>query len=95
MSTVVWLLHDRDLAGWRAFVWTASQMLTGGSTLGVSSPEVHALGIVLQLWAVFAIAALAGALGAFFHRRGLVRDPLPPVGPENVRASSSVDADRA
>ena len=80
MSIVVALLDDKKLdEDWEPFVWTASQLLTGGSSLSPSSAETHVVGVVLQVWAVFAIAALAGSFGAFFHRRGLERDPLPTV----------------
>jgi hypothetical protein len=76
-SLLAWLfLPDKDLAGWRAFVWTASTMLTGGSALNTESAGGHILGVILEIWAVTAIAALAGSFGAFFHRRGLERDPL-------------------
>jgi hypothetical protein len=77
---IVWLVPDSGLEGWKALVWTASQMIAGGSSLNAQSGWVHAFGVVLQLWAVFAIAALAGSFGAFFHRRGLERDPLQTAG---------------
>jgi succinate dehydrogenase hydrophobic anchor subunit len=75
IGAIIWLVGDEGLAGWRAFAWTASQLLTGGSSLTAASPAAHALEGVLQIWAVFVIAALAGSFGAFFHRRGLERDP--------------------
>ena len=34
------------------------------------------LDVFLQAWAISVGASLAGSFGAFFHRRGLERDPL-------------------
>jgi hypothetical protein len=38
------------------------------------------LDVFLQIWAMSVVAALAGSFGAFFHRRGLERHPMPGQG---------------
>ncbi|HEX6678085.1 MAG TPA: hypothetical protein VF486_24095 [Actinomycetes bacterium] len=58
---------------WLAFVWTTSQLLTGGSSLGVESRLGHLWEIVVQLWGITFVAALAGSFAAFFHRRSTER----------------------
>ena len=60
-----------------AAFWTTTQLLTVSSQLPnpLSTPG-RLIDIFLQLWAISVVAALAGAFGAFFHRRGLERDPL-------------------
>ena len=61
--------------------WTTTQLLTVSSQLPnpISTPA-RVLDVVLQAWAISAVAVLAGSFGAFFHRRGMERDPLdgPP-----------------
>jgi len=60
-----------------AAFWTTTQLLTVSSQLPnpISTPA-RALDIVLQAWAISAIAILAGSFGAFFHRRGMEKDSL-------------------
>ena len=60
-----------------AAFWTTTQLLTVSSQLPnpLSTPG-RIIDVFLQLWAISVVAALAGAFGAFFHRRGLERDPL-------------------
>jgi hypothetical protein len=62
-----------------ALFWTSTQLLTVSSQLKnpISAPA-RVLDIFLQAWAISVVAALAGSFGAFFHRRGMERDPLPP-----------------
>jgi hypothetical protein len=63
--------------------WTTTQLLTVSSQLPnpISTPA-RVLDVLLQAYAISAVAILAGSFGAFFHRRGLERDPLPdPRGP--------------
>jgi hypothetical protein len=57
--------------------WTSTQLLTVSSQLPnpISTPA-RGLDIFLQAWAISVVAILAGSFGAFFHRRGLERDPL-------------------
>jgi hypothetical protein len=64
-----------------AAFWTTTQLLTVSSQLpNPISTGGRILDVFLQLWAISVVAALAGAFGAFFHRRGLERDPLEPEG---------------
>lgn len=41
----------------------------------ISTPA-RVLDIFLQAYAISVVAMLAGSFGAFFHRRGVERDPL-------------------
>ena len=56
--------------------WTSTQLLTISSQLPnpISTPA-RVLDVVLQAYAISAVAILAGSFGAFFHRRGMERDP--------------------
>jgi hypothetical protein len=56
-----------------AFVWTTSELLTGGAGVSIDGFWPHYLELLLQLWAVTAIGALAGSFGAFFNRLHLER----------------------
>jgi hypothetical protein len=57
--------------------WTSTQLLTVSSQLPnpISTPA-RVLDVFLQAYAISVVAVLAGSWGAFFHRRGLERDPL-------------------
>jgi hypothetical protein len=59
--------------------WTSTQLLTVSSQLPnpISTPA-RVLDVFLQAYAISVVAVLAGSFGAFFHRRGLERDPLNP-----------------
>jgi hypothetical protein len=60
-----------------AAFWTTTQLLTVSSQLpNPISTGGRILDVFLQIWAISVVAGLAGAFGAFFHRRGLERDPL-------------------
>ena len=61
--------------------WTSTQLLTVSSQLPnpLSTPG-RVLDVGLQAYAISIVAALAGSFGAFFHRRGLERDPLERPG---------------
>jgi hypothetical protein len=61
--------------------WTTTQLLTVSSQLPnpISTPA-RVLDVFLQAYAISAVAILAGSFGAFFHRRGMERDP--PEGAE-------------
>ena len=53
--------------GWQAAYWTASQMTAIGSTFAnPRSTPAYVLDMVLKIYAVVVVAALAGAMGAFF-----------------------------
>jgi hypothetical protein len=56
--------------------WTSTQLLTVSSQLPnpISTPG-RVLDVFLQAYAISAVAILAGSFGAFFHRRGMERDP--------------------
>ena len=57
--------------------WTSTQLLTVSSQLpNPLSTPARVLDVLLQGWAISVVAMLAGAFGAFFHRRGVERDPI-------------------
>lgn len=64
--------------------WTSTQLLTVSSQLPnpISTPA-RVLDVFLQGYAISAVAILAGSFGAFFHRRGMERDPIK--GPAGTR----------
>jgi hypothetical protein len=57
--------------------WTSTQLLTVSSQLPnpISTPA-RILDVFLQAYAISVVAILAGSFGAFFHRRGMERDPV-------------------
>lgn len=59
-----------------AVFWTSTQLLTVSSQLPnpISTPA-RVLDVFLQAYAISIVALLAGAFGAFFHRRGAELDP--------------------
>ena len=61
-----------------AAFWTTTQLLTVSSSLHnpVSSPA-RVIDVGLEFYAITVVTAIAGSFAAFFHRRGLERDPLP------------------
>lgn len=60
-----------------AAFWTTTQLLTVSSQLpNPISAGGRMVDVFLQIWAISAVAALAGSFGAFFHRRGLERHPM-------------------
>jgi hypothetical protein len=71
-----------------AVFWTTTQLLTVSSQLPnpISAPA-RVLDVFLQAYAISVVAVLAGSFGAFFHRRGVERDPPASgrVGPADVR----------
>jgi len=60
-----------------ALFWTTTQLLTVSSQLPnpISAPA-RVLDVFLQAYAISVVAVLAGSFGAFFHRRGMERDPM-------------------
>jgi hypothetical protein len=55
-----------------AFFWTTTQLLTVSSSFkNPISPGARILDIFMEAYAITVIAALAGALAAFLHKRGL------------------------
>jgi uracil DNA glycosylase len=83
-ASVLVLLFERHADGTQitnlgdAVFWTSTQLLTVSSQLPnpISTPA-RVLDVFLQFYAISVVAMLAGAFAAFFHRRGLERDPLP------------------
>ena len=62
---------------WDAFFWTTTQLLTVSSQFpNPVSVGGRIVDIALQLYAITVVASLAGSFAAFFHRRGMERDPL-------------------
>jgi hypothetical protein len=57
--------------------WTSCQLLTVSSQMPnpISTPA-RVIDIFLEAYAISVVAMLAGSFGAFFHRRGIERDPL-------------------
>jgi hypothetical protein len=84
VASVLIFVFERHAGGTRignigdSLFWTSTQLLTVSSQLpNPISPAARVLDVFLQAWAISAVAALAGSFGAFFHRRGVERDPLP------------------
>ena len=81
-ATVLIFLFERraprsDITTWGdSLFWTTTQLLTVSSQLRnpISTPA-RILDVLLQAYAISAVAILAGSFGAFFHRRGNERDP--------------------
>jgi hypothetical protein len=62
--------------------WTSTQLLTVSSQLpNPISTHARVLDVFLQAYAISVVAILAGSFGAFFHRRGMERDPPTPIAP--------------
>jgi hypothetical protein len=89
VASVLILSFERNASGTEitnlgdAVFWTSTQLLTVSSQLPnpISTPA-RVLDVFLQAYAISIVAVLAGSFGAFFHRRGLERDPLRiPGGP--------------
>ena len=82
VASVLILLFERHAPGTEitnlgdAVFWTSTQLLTVSSQLRnpISTPA-RVLDVFLQAYAISVVAVLAGSFGAFFHRRGIERDP--------------------
>jgi hypothetical protein len=82
VASVLIFLFERHASGTEitnlgdSIFWTSTQLLTVSSQLRnpISTPA-RVLDIVLQAYAISAVAFLAGSFGAFFHRRGAELDP--------------------
>ena len=83
IASVAILAFERNAAGSEitdlgdSVFWTSTQLLTVSSQLPnpISTPA-RVLDVFLQAYAISVVAMLAGSFGAFFHRRGIERDPL-------------------
>lgn len=72
-----------------ALFWTSTQLLTVSSQLpNPISTAARILDVFPQAYAISVVAMLAGSFGAFFHRRGIERDPpqLPAQSPARQAA---------
>ena len=82
VASLLILGFERDAEGTQitslgdSVFWTSTQLLTVSSQLPnpLSTPG-RVLDVFLQAWAISVVAILAGSFGAFFHRRGMERDP--------------------
>jgi hypothetical protein len=89
VASVLIFFFERDAARTEittlgdSLFWTSTQLLTVSSQLPnpISTPA-RVLDIFLQAYAISIVAALAGSFSAFFHRRGMERDP-----PEYLRGA--------
>ncbi|HEX4753496.1 MAG TPA: hypothetical protein VH268_11400 [Solirubrobacterales bacterium] len=52
-----------------SFLFTTSQLLTGSSVANPHTDLGKLLELIFDLWAITAVASLAGSFGAFFHAR--------------------------
>jgi len=83
VATLLILAFERHAPGTQitnlgdSMFWTSTQLLTVSSQLPnpISTPA-RVLDIFLQAYAISVVAVLAGSFSAFFHRRGMERDPL-------------------
>jgi hypothetical protein len=84
VASVLVFVFERHASGTKitnvgdAVFWTSTQLLTVSSQLPnpISTPA-RVLDVFLQAYAISVVAVLAGSFGAFFHRRGVERDPPP------------------
>jgi hypothetical protein len=83
VGAVLVYLFEHDASGTEiktfgdAIFWTSGQLLTVSSQ--IANPFTtggRIVDIALELYAITVVTAVAGSFGAFFHRRGLERDPL-------------------
>ena len=85
VASVLILGFERNAAGTEitnlgdSVFWTTTQLLTVSSQLPnpISTPA-RVLDVLLQAYAISAVAIIAGSFGAFFNRRGIERDPIDP-----------------
>lgn len=60
-----------------ALYWTTSHLTTLSSTIqNPVTPTGKVITLLVDLYAVTVVSALAGMFGAFFHRRGEERHPV-------------------
>ena len=52
---------------YRAFAWTSSQMFVGGSSYTAQTGLGHVVEVLLQVYGVIFIAAIAGSFASFFQ----------------------------
>jgi hypothetical protein len=60
-----------------ALFWVSGQLLTVSSQMpNPVTTGGKLIDLFLEAWAITAVTAAAGSFGAFFHRRGMERDPM-------------------
>lgn len=82
---IYFLERGRTITGIHTFgdalFWTSAQLLTVSSQMpNPVTTGGKVIDLLLEGWAITAVTAVAGSFGAFFHRRGMERDPLGPPG---------------
>lgn len=100
VASMLILLFERHAPGTEitnvgdALFWTSTQLLTVSSQLPnpISTPA-RVLDVLLQAYAISVVAVLAGAFGAFFHRRGVERSSA--AGSESQTSAPPDDTFRA
>jgi len=82
-GSVLVYMFEHDAAGTEiktfgdALFWTSAQLLTVSSQIrNPFTTGGRIVDVALELYAITVVAALAGSFGAFFHRRGMERDPM-------------------
>ena len=83
VASVLILFAERNEPGTQitnfgdAVFWTSTQLLTVSSSMvNPLSTWGRVLDVALEFWAITVVTVVAGSFGAFFHRRGLEKDPL-------------------
>jgi hypothetical protein len=76
VTVLVALFGDAGLG--TSFIWTTSELLTGGTSVAPGRFWPHYVELVLELWAITAIATLAGSFGSFFQRLSAGSQAIPP-----------------
>ena len=73
-----------------ALFWTSTQLLTVSSNLQnpISAPG-RVLDVLMEIYAITVVAALAGSFASFLHRRSLERAPHRPAGEAALSARRS------
>ena len=75
ICTLVVYITEHDANGteihtlFDSFLFSASQLLTGSSVANPTTDLGKVLELIFDLWAITAVASLAGSFGAFFHAR--------------------------
>jgi hypothetical protein len=78
---IYFLERGHTLTGIRTFgdalFWTSAQLLTVSSQMpNPVTTGGKVIDLFLEFWAITAVTAAAGSFAAFFHRRGMERDPM-------------------
>jgi hypothetical protein len=97
IASVLVFLFERHAVGTEittlgdSVFWTSTQLLTVSSQLpNPISTAGRVLDVFLQAYAISVVAMLAGSFGAFFHRRGIERDP--PEIAQSAKTGAGLDS---